>query len=232
MKTPIDDPGIRLRSRLAASAPVLGTWIKTPSPIVCEVLARTELDVLALDAEHAPFGRGELDACIALSSALGMPTLVRVPDRSPSAILNALDCGASGVLVPHVIDAPMAEQIVRSATYGANGRGYAGSTRAAGFGARNIESQLKAAASGTSVVLQIEDLEALPHIEDIGRVPGVAAVRAGRGAARPRHRPSGLRAARVRAVGDPLGRATGADAPQGRDRQGGLRAAATPRRRR
>ena len=180
MKTPIDDPGIRLRSRLAASAPVLGTWIKTPSPIVCEVLARTELDVLALDAEHAPFGRGELDACIALSSALGMPTLVRVPDRSPSAILNALDCGASGILVPHVIDAPMAEQIVRSATYGANGRGYAGSTRAAGFGARNIESQLKAAASGTSVVLQIEDLEALPHIEDIGRVPGVAALFVGR----------------------------------------------------
>ena len=180
MKAGTDDPSARFRSQLAASAPLLGTWVKTPSPIVCEVLARTPLDVLALDAEHAPFGRCELDACIAISLALGTPVLVRVPDRSPSAILNALDCGASGVLVPHVIDAQMAAQIVRSATYGANGRGYAGSTRAAGFGARSIGTQLEAAAAGTSVVLQIEDAEALPHIEAIGKVPGVAALFIGR----------------------------------------------------
>jgi 2-keto-3-deoxy-L-rhamnonate aldolase RhmA len=87
------------RQRLRARTQLVGTWVKTPSPIVCEVLCRSELDLLALDAEHAPFGRSELDACLAICRALDMPALVRVPAADPALILNALDCGASGVLV-------------------------------------------------------------------------------------------------------------------------------------
>ena len=119
----------RFKQRLARSEPTIGTWVKTPSPVVCEVLARTPLDALALDAEHAPFGRLELDSCLAVSRLSDMPTLVRVPSPSPADLLNALDCGATGVVVPHVTSAAQAEAVARSCHFGRGGRGYAGSTR-------------------------------------------------------------------------------------------------------
>ena len=63
-------PAARFRQRLRARELLVGTWVKTPAPVVCEVLAGTGLDVLTLDAEHAPFGRAELDGCLAVCRAL------------------------------------------------------------------------------------------------------------------------------------------------------------------
>ena len=167
-------------TRLKGTTPVVGTWIKTPSPIVCEVLSRSGLDVLVLDAEHAPFGRSELDGCIAISRALGTPVLVRVPDASAANILNVLDCGANGILVPHVTCADDAIRAVRAAQHGPGGRGYAGSTRAAEFGGRALGEQLTHARSQTTVIAQIEDGEALGQIDAIVRVTGLSAVFVGR----------------------------------------------------
>lgn len=158
------------RQRLANRDLLVGTWIKTPSPIVCEVLGKTGLDALCLDAEHAPFGRFELDACIAATLAAGMTALVRVPSADPSHILNALDCGATGIVVPHVRTVEDAEAICLRSLYGPGGRGFAGSSRAAGFAGKAIADQLRESAEQTTIIAQIEDLEALESIDDIAAV--------------------------------------------------------------
>jgi 2-keto-3-deoxy-L-rhamnonate aldolase RhmA len=169
-----------LKERLQRRELLVGTWVKTPSAVICEVLARTPLDLLALDAEHAPFGRGDLDACLAITRALGCATLVRVPSADPAQIMNALDCGAAGVIVPHIITAAEAEAAVRACHYGPGGRGYAGSTRSAGFAGRSIETQMSTAAASTVTVLQIEDAEALSQIEAIAAVRSIDALFVGR----------------------------------------------------
>lgn len=174
------DPAATFRQRLRARERLVGTFVKTPAPVVCEVLAGSGLDVLALDAEHAPFGRAELDGCLAICRALAMPALVRVPSADPAQVLNALDCGAAGVLVPHVRSAAEAEAAVRACHYGAGGRGYSGSTRAAGFAGRPIAEQLARGRDGTAVVLQIEDAEAIAEAGRIAAVPGVDALFIGR----------------------------------------------------
>ena len=56
--------GVMLKARLAAGEYLLGTFLKTPAPILVEVLATCGLDLLCLDAEHAPFDRAAIDACI------------------------------------------------------------------------------------------------------------------------------------------------------------------------
>ncbi len=168
------------RQRLRARAQLVGTWVKTPAPMICEVLCRSELDLLALDAEHSPFGRTELDACLAICRALDMPTLVRVPAADPALILNALDCGASGVLVPHVDTAQKARDAVRACHFGPGGRGYAGSTRAAGFGARSIARHRQLSDAETTVVLQVEDASALAALAEIAAVAAVDCLFVGR----------------------------------------------------
>ena len=160
----------KFRQRLINHELLVGSWVKTPSPIVCEVLGKTDLDALCLDAEHAPFGRAELDACIAAIRATNVTPLVRVPSSDSHNILNALDCGATGIVVPHVRTVADAEAICQRSLYGPGGRGFAGSSRAAGFAGKAIADQLRESAEQTTIIAQIEDVEALNVIDEIAAV--------------------------------------------------------------
>jgi 2-keto-3-deoxy-L-rhamnonate aldolase RhmA len=168
------------KQRIAGQEPMLGTFVKTPHPHIVEVLATTGLDCLCLDAEHAPFDRRDLDLCILAARAASMPVIVRPPSSAHEQILNALDCGADGVLVPHVRSAEEARAVAKAAHYGAGGRGYAGSSRAAGYGSIAIPDHLAKSAARSVVIAQIEDLEALDEIEAIAAVEGIDALFIGR----------------------------------------------------
>ncbi len=161
-----------LKQRLGAGKPLLGTFFKTPSPMLCEVIAQTDIDFVCLDAEHSPFDRIILDQCLFALRAGNMPAVVRVPALSGEHVLNALDCGATGVVVPHVITAEDAGFAARSAQFG-QGRGFAGSTRAAGYMSKNMATHLSDSAAETVVIAQIEDKEAMDNLDAIFATPGI-----------------------------------------------------------
>lgn len=168
------------KEKLASGAQMVGTFVKTPSPIMVEVLGLTDLDCLCLDAEHAPFDRIAIDGCLAAARAAAKPALVRVATAAPEHILNALDCGASGVVGPHIRSVAEAEAFARACHYGAGGRGYAGSSRAAGYTTRSMTDHLAASAAGVVAIAQIEDPEAVEDIDVIAAVPGIDALFVGR----------------------------------------------------
>ncbi|MGI4876866.1 MAG: HpcH/HpaI aldolase family protein [Janthinobacterium lividum] len=167
------------RDRLRAGEVLAATWVKTPSPIIVEVLALTGLDCLVLDAEHAPFDRVALDLCLLAARAGGKTVLVRPPTAAPEHILNALDCGADGVILPHVCSAADAVAAVAACTYQRGGRGYAGSSRAAGYTTRSMAAH-RSSATGVTIIAQIEDVEAVDAIDAIAAVPGIDALFIGR----------------------------------------------------
>jgi 2-keto-3-deoxy-L-rhamnonate aldolase RhmA len=168
------------KARLRRGAPLLGTFLRTPSPIVCEILGRAPLDAVCLDGEHAPFGPTEIDACVAALRAAGLPSLVRVPALSPPAILQALDAGADGIVVPHVVTPDQAAAAVKAAHFGSGVRGYAGSTRAGHYGGKSLADNVRDSAARTTVIVQIEDVEALDALEGIAATPGLDAMFVGR----------------------------------------------------
>jgi len=168
------------RVRLREGAPLIGTFIKTPSLIVAEVLARAPLDCICLDTEHAPFDRLSLDACVAALRAADMPSIVRVQTGAAHELLTALDCGATGVLVPHVCSARQAREIAQAAHYGPGGRGFSGGTRAAEYGHRPMHEHLRESAASTVVIAQIEDADAMEAIDDIAAIDGIDALFVGR----------------------------------------------------
>lgn len=168
-----------LRSRLHDDHLLVGTWVKTPHPHVVEVLAHSTLDLLVLDAEHAPFDRRDLDACILAARAGGKPVLVRPPSAAPEQLLNALDLGADGIIVPHIRSADEARAIVAACHYGPGGRGFAGSTRAAAYTTLGMAKH-RVAAREVSVIAQIEDVEGVDAIDAIAAVAGLDALFVGR----------------------------------------------------
>lgn len=158
---------MNFRDRLSSKQLILGTWVKTPDRIVTEVLATTSLDVLCLDAEHSPFDRRAMDGSIVASRAADMPILVRTPSNAPSDILNALDLGATGVVIPHIRNGEEAKAAVRFSMFGPNGRGYAGSTRAASFACCDLADHIDTSLEQTTIIAQLEDREIMDHLDDI-----------------------------------------------------------------
>jgi 2-keto-3-deoxy-L-rhamnonate aldolase RhmA len=161
------------KERMRGDDILVGTFVKTPAIEVIEVLALSRLDFLCLDAEHAPFDRARLDACLAVARAHGLPTLVRVPSAAPADILQVLDSGATGIVVPHVDTVEKAQAVAKAAHFGQGGRGYAGSTRWAGFATRPMADVLAQSAAETVVIVQIEEPEGVAAAADIAAVPGI-----------------------------------------------------------
>lgn len=106
---------------------------------------------------------------------------MRVANSEASTILSSLDCGATGILVPHVATAAKAREVAASARYRGGRRGYAGSVRAAGFGAKSMWTFIDESDALTTVIAQIEDPEALDEIEAIAAVDGIDGLFIGRG---------------------------------------------------
>ncbi|MCY6379688.1 HpcH/HpaI aldolase family protein [Hoeflea prorocentri] len=161
------------KERMLSGQILVGTFLKTPAHEIIEVLAKSRLDFLCLDAEHAPFDRGRMDMCLAMARALDIPTLVRVPVGESVELLKALDSGATGVVVPHVDSVEKARRIARAGRFGHGGRGYAGSTRWAGFATRPMADVLKQSEEETIVIAQIEEPEGVDAANEIAAVPGI-----------------------------------------------------------
>ena len=157
----------------------VGTFVKTTSPQVIEILGMSGLDFAVLDAEHAPYDRAALDLSMLAGRAAGLPLLVRVQDRSAAGLLSVLDMGAAGVLVPHVDTEQDARQVVAHCRYVDGDRGYSSSPRAAGYGALGMK-QAIALGDRNVVVCQIESVAAVENAARIAGVPGVHALFIGR----------------------------------------------------
>jgi 2-keto-3-deoxy-L-rhamnonate aldolase RhmA len=169
------------RQRLLGGEFLLGSFVKTPSPAVVEILGDVGLDFVVIDEEHASFDRESTDLAILAARATGMPALVRVPSASPWHLLAVLDAGAAGVLVPHVMTAAQARDIVAGCRYRNGRRGFSASSRAGRYGGLGRWEHVEQADGNTAVVAQIEDPDALAEVEAIAAVDGIDALFIGRG---------------------------------------------------
>ena len=171
------DPALNLATRLRDGEPTRLLFVKMPAPAEVEMAGGTGFDGVILDTEHGPADAVELEHHVRAADAAGIAALVRVPSLQSAPILAALDAGAAGVIVPHVVDAAQATAVVDAAHYPPVGsRGLALSTRAGRYGAISVSGHLERARAGTLVLVQVEDAAAVARIGEIVAVPGVDGV--------------------------------------------------------
>jgi 2-keto-3-deoxy-L-rhamnonate aldolase RhmA len=164
---------------MTSPKPTLGTFVKTASPHVVEVLGTTTLDFVCVDAEHAPFDRATLDLMVMAGRAAGIRVFIRIAEVNPAIVLSALDIGAAGLLVPHIDSADQARAVVAMARYRDGARGFSSSPRFAGYGSLGMKEALRIG-DEAQVICQIESPEAVDAVDDILAVPGVAGIFVGR----------------------------------------------------
>lgn len=152
----------------------IGTIVSIPSPETAEVLSLVGFDWLFIDMEHGAFD--VLAVQRVLQAAAGKtPCLIRVPALEEVWIKKCLDAGADGIIVPHVNSAAEAAQAVRFSKYPPAGSRSVGLARAHGYG-NHFSTYLNQANDAVAVVLQIEHIDAVSHIDEILSVENIDAL--------------------------------------------------------
>lgn len=119
-----------LRQRLAAHAPTFLMAVRScPVPEMVHFAAATGHHGLYVDMQHGAMGVDAAAQLCLVARAMGFPALVRVPEVDAPLIGNVLDHGATGILVPDVEEAAMAERAVQAARHAPAGRRSAGGRR-------------------------------------------------------------------------------------------------------
>ncbi len=162
-----------LRARILALEPVVGTFVKTPSPQVVELLGRGGLDFAVADMEHGPIGVTALDGLSLGARSVGLPLLIRSTSAQAAAIWPALDLGCSGVMAPHVITRSDAEGLAHAVKYARGSRGFSPSGRAGDYGTVDAADYRRRMDEQTVIMAQIEDRAALDNLDAIAAVSEV-----------------------------------------------------------
>lgn len=169
------------KERLNARERMLGTFLKFPTTQVIEILGTIGYDFVVIDQEHAALDRGITDLMILAARAVNIAPIVRVNEFTDATILSALDSGAMGVMVPHVTSVEKAEAIARACRYRNGSRGFAGFSRASGWGALGASQHMARQDEQVTCIAMIEDQDAVELAGDIARVEGIDALFIGRG---------------------------------------------------
>jgi 4-hydroxy-2-oxoheptanedioate aldolase len=162
------------KQKLLKGEPVIGMWNTIGSPMVTEVLAAAGMDFLIVDFEHGPFQMDQVPSYVNACERYGCSPIVRIPSNAPWMVLQSLDLGAHGVVVPH-IDSSNEAQILGAASryYPRGNRGFTPFTKAGGFTGRTVEQYTARATDFPLVVAIIESREALDDLDAILEQPEI-----------------------------------------------------------
>jgi len=169
------------RDRFLGGDTLYGTFLKVPTTMPAEILGSIGYDFVVVDEEHAPINRETTDRIVLACRAWGVAAIVRVQSADPANILSVLDCGADGVLVPHITDAASAKAVVAAGRYHDGRRGFSPTTRAGRFGAAGQDDHMEAEDRRVTIIGMIEDPEGVENIDEILAVDGLDGVFIGRG---------------------------------------------------
>ncbi len=168
----------RIREKFLNHELSVGTFTQLTSTVAVEALGRTGLDYVLIDTEHSAVGIEFLSSAITAADAAGIVPLVRINDIARSKVLQPLDYGAEGLIVPAVETVEQVRRLVEYAKFPPVGnRGFC-PTRDGGYGYDEVSMQgtdvyFAHANQETLLIPQCETVGCLEHIEEITAMDGV-----------------------------------------------------------
>ena len=168
----------RIREKFLNHELSVGTFTQLTSTVAVEALGRTGLDYVLIDTEHSAVGLEFLSSAITAADAAGIVPLVRINDIARSKVLQPLDYGAQGLIVPAVETVEQVRRLVEYAKFPPVGnRGFC-PTRDGGYGYDEVSMQgtdvyFAHANQETLLIPQCETVGCLEHIEEITAMDGV-----------------------------------------------------------
>lgn len=174
----IDEP-FRSHLRRGEMAVGLAAYVIRTVEIVT-VARSTGYDWLLVDTEHTALGISDVASIVTAAAEAKFPALVRVGGPRHPDLARVLDCGAAGLIVPHVDSLEEAEHVAARCRFAPHGRrSIPGPQAQLGFRASGVREMMTAVEAYTSIVLMIESRAGLDAAPRIAAVKGVDALMIG-----------------------------------------------------
>ncbi len=163
------------KTKLEQGKPIYGILSPTSDPILCEYIAYAGFDLYMIDAEHGAITLTEATHMIRACESAGIPVWARIRSVDEKLILQFLDAGISGVMMPGIRTAEDVRRLVAAVKYPPLGQRGLGPVRAGDYlmGQLNQLQYVQWANEQTVVLPQIETLECLHNLDEILQVEGV-----------------------------------------------------------
>lgn len=164
------------RQKIASGRLCIGTVITLNDPAVSELAGDAGFDFTWIDAEHAPHTLESIMGHVMAVRGTECAALVRAAWNDPVILKPILDLAPAGVIIPMVCTKEEAEAAVAACKYPPRGIRGCGVRRGVRYGTTPFNDYLKSLISEPMVIVQIEHVNALAHLDEILKVPGIDSI--------------------------------------------------------
>lgn len=167
----------RVKAKLRRNEPVLLTTLHLTDATLYEMVTLAGFDGIWMDLEHHGYSV-ETAAGLMRAARIGPTDIMARPAKGEFMRMGRLlEMGAQGILYPRCDNAEEAREVVKWSKFAPLGRrGFDGGNPDMPYCSMPMPEYLREANEQTFVCVQIEDPEALEHVEEIASVEGVDVV--------------------------------------------------------
>lgn len=164
-----------VRTKLKNGEPVFGLLTPIYDPAVVEVIGHLGFDCYFLDCEHGAGGPMQVEHFVRACETVGIMPLARVRSADLKLVLQFMDTGIMGVMLPGVRDADDVKTLVEAVKYPPLGRRGIAPVRANDYllGPMPQAQYVGFSNEQTLVMPQIETMEAVSNLDSLLRIEGV-----------------------------------------------------------
>jgi 4-hydroxy-2-oxoheptanedioate aldolase len=161
--------------RLKNGEVLYGAISPTTDATICEYLGYAGLDFYMIDGEHGPIDVSSVIDQIRACELANISPWARIRSVDEKLILQYLDAGIVGIMMPSIIDIKQVYDLVNAVKYPPMGRRGLGPVRAADYlaGKLNQLEYITHANNATLVFPQMEDIACLDFLEEMVNIQGV-----------------------------------------------------------
>ena len=152
-----------------------GLWGTLGGVFVAELAADEGVDYLCIDRQHGMMAESDVAPMLAALEARRVPAVVRVPENQSWMIMQVLDAGADGVIIPMVGSAQEAAAAVAACRYPPHGLRSYGPSRAS-IARKSDEPDVLA---DVACIVMIETAAGLQNLAEIVTTPGIDVIYVG-----------------------------------------------------
>lgn len=152
----------------------IGTFVKMTDPSSVEIISMAGFDFFVIDNEHTHMSKETMVALLRAADISGIVPIVRIRQNNRSMILQSLDAGGLGIMVPETSTRRDVEELVSNAYYAPLGnRGFSPSHRAAGYGFMDGAEYARRANENVMTIAYCETALGLENLDEMLKVPNL-----------------------------------------------------------
>jgi 4-hydroxy-2-oxoheptanedioate aldolase len=163
----------KTKAKLKAGQPAFGVISTTDDPQLAELFGIAGFDYYMLDAEHGLIDPVQAVNIIRACESIHMTPMVRIGSKDPKLVLQYLDAGMMGIMMPGLESVAEVRMLIDSVKYAPLGKRGLGFSRASGH--MPTPDYINFSNEETMVIIQFEDDKLLNIFPDLCIVEGLDA---------------------------------------------------------